>query len=108
MNENLKKKLSELLGKFDSKVVEAKINQAVEMIKNGEHEEIVKKLNNMDKDEILEKLSEIDNLPKENLEALKNKIGLDLSGEDISKIQSKLAPDGKKLIEKMISTFKTK
>lgn len=108
MNENLKKKLSELLGKVDSKVIEAKLNQAAEMIKNGEHEEIVKKLNNMDKQEILDKLSEIENLPKENLDALKNKIGLNLSGDDISKIQNKLGPDGKKIIEKMISTFKTK
>jgi hypothetical protein len=108
VNDNLKKKLSELLGKVDSKVLEAKINQAVEMIKNGEHEEIINTLNKMDKDEVLEKISEMENLPKENLDALKNKIGLNLSGEELTSIQKKLNPEGKKIIDKMISTFKTK
>jgi hypothetical protein len=106
VSDNLKNKLSELLGKVDGKVLEAKLNQAMEMIKNGEHEEIIKKLNNMDKNEILEKLSEIEKLPQNNVDSIKNKLAKDLSNEDISKLQSKLNPEGKKIIEKIISTFK--
>jgi hypothetical protein len=104
----MKNKLSELFGKVDSKILEAKLNQAVDMLKNGEHEELIKKLNNMDKQEILDKLSEIEKLPKENLEALKSKFGNEISSNEISKIKGKLDSDGKKIIEKMISTFKTK
>jgi hypothetical protein len=108
VNDNLKKKLSELLGKVDSKVLEAKINQAVEMIKSGKHEEIINTLNKMDKDEVMEKISEIENLPQENLDAIKSKVGSDLSGEGMTKLQEKLNPEGKKIFDKMISTFKSK
>lgn len=104
----MKNKLSELLGKVDGKLLEAKLNQAMEMIKNGEHEEIIKKLNNMDKNEILEKLAEMEKLPQNNLEAIKNKVSNDISNEDISKLQKKLNPEGKKIIEKIITTFKGK
>lgn len=105
MNENLKKKISELFGKIDTKVLETKLNQAMEMIKDGKHEEIVEKLNKMDKKEIFTKLEELKNLPPESIAAIKDKINLKIDNEDISKLENKLDPEGKKIIKKMISTF---
>lgn len=108
MKENFKKKLSELFEKIDSKVLESKLNQAVEMIKNGKHEEIIEKLNKMDKKEILTKLEELENLPPETFNEIKDKIDLKTYEKDISNIGKKLNPEGKKIIEKMISTFNNK
>lgn len=43
MKQDLRQKIAQLLEKVDSKVLEAKLNQTMEMIKNGQHEEIAKK-----------------------------------------------------------------
>jgi uncharacterized protein (DUF2267 family) len=108
MAQDLRKKLSELLQKMDSKVVEAKLKQAVEMLKNGEHEDLAKKLSTMDKDDLLAKINELDNLNPDDLKRIQENVGSNVKNEDITAVQNKLNPEAKKLLEKIMSTLKIK
>jgi hypothetical protein len=49
MANSINKKLADLLGKVDDKVLTAKINAAIDMLKNGDHDELAKKLSKVDK-----------------------------------------------------------
>lgn len=106
MKQDFKKTISDFLGKVDNKVLEAKMQQALEMIKKGDHDEIIKKINTMDKEELSEKLNEFSNMKPEELEAFREKLGIQVKKEDITPISDKLGADGKKFLEKIISTFK--
>jgi len=57
---DINKKLSELFGKMDQKMLEKRINTAIEMLKNGDVDELSKKINKIDKNELLEKINEFD------------------------------------------------
>lgn len=108
MKHDLKKVLGDMLSKIDSKVLETKLSQAVEMIKKGDHDDIIKKFNNIDKEELLAKLHEIENLNPQELDSLRTKMASEIKKDDLDSISQKLGSDGKKIFEKIISTFKIK
>jgi hypothetical protein len=103
---DFKKTISDLLGKLDNKMLEAKMQQAIEMIKKGDHDEIIKKINTIDKDELSAKLNEFASMKPEEFEAFREKLGIQVKKEDITPISDKLGSDGKRILEKIISTFK--
>lgn len=108
MKYDLKKVIGDMLGKIDNKVLETKLHQAIELIKKGDHDEIIKKFNNADKEELLAKLHEMEKLNPQELDVLREKIGSAIKKDELNSISNNLNTDGKKILEKIISTFKIK
>lgn len=108
MKHDLKKMLGDMLSKIDSKVLETKLSQAVEMIKKGDHDELIKKFNNVDKEELMAKLQDLEKLSPQELDSLRAKMGNEIKKDDLDSISQKLGSDGKRMLEKIISTFKIK
>lgn len=101
MPNGLNKKLADLLGKVDDKVLQAKLNAAVDMLKNGEGDELAKKLNKMDKDELLSKISEFDESKLKELNINKDEVKQKLDTLDLSSFQKMLGDHGEEIISKI-------
>ncbi len=101
MSESLNKKLSQLLGKMDEKVLQKKINTALEMLKNGDTQDLAKKINKMDKNELIEKIDEFDKSKlgemNINFDELKKKI----SSSDLDKLSELIGNQGDEVIKKI-------
>ena len=57
---DLSKKISELFGKMDEKMLQKKINTAIDMLQNGNVDDLARKLDKIDRDELLQKINEFD------------------------------------------------
>jgi transcriptional regulator of aromatic amino acid metabolism len=100
MNDSFNKKLSELLGKMDERILKAKINSALEMLNNGEYEEIAKKINKMDKDELIEKMDSFDVSKLKGLNITKEEIKQKINSADIDRLARLIGEKGDILAEK--------
>lgn len=103
MNNGLNKKLAELFGKVDEKVLQAKINAALDMLKNGNNEELAKKIGKVDKDELISKLNELDEKKLKEMNINKEEIKQKVGEADFEKLQKLLGEQGGEIVEK----FKT-
>ncbi len=101
MSNNLNKKLSELLGKMDDKVLQTKINAAVEMLRNGDTDDLAKKLNKVDKNEIISKLNEIDESRLKGLKLNKAELRQKMSNIDLDAVKKMLGNNGPEIIDKI-------
>lgn len=101
MSNSINKKLAELIGKVDDKVLQAKINAAIDMLKNSNKEELMKKLNKLDKDEILAKLNEFDENKLKEMNINKNELRQKLNCIDIDAVQGMLGEKGPEIISKI-------
>lgn len=101
MSNGINKKLSELLGKVDDKVLQAKINTAIEMLRNNNKDELMKKLRKLDKDEILAKLNEIDENKLKDLNLNKNELRQKLNDIDLDAVQKMLGEKGPEIVSKI-------
>lgn len=106
MANGFSKKLAELLGKMDDKVLQAKINAAVDMLKNGDHEELSRKLSKVDKNEILAKLNEIDDDRIKELKLDKTELKQKMSSIDLDAVQKMLGENGPEIISKIKDIIK--
>lgn len=104
---DLKKMVSDFMEKVDKKVLEKKLNHASELIKSGKQKDLISMLNSLDKNDIIEKVKEFEKLPPEDIAKLKEKLQQTVNFEDIENIQNNLDPESKKLLEKIITTFKS-
>jgi ADP-dependent phosphofructokinase/glucokinase len=95
------KKLADLLGKMDDKVLTAKINAAIDLLKNGDHDDIVKKLNKVDKNEILEKLNEIDDEKIKDMKLNKSELKQKMNSIDMDAVQKLLGENGPEIVSKI-------
>lgn len=100
MNDSFNKKISELFGKMDEKILQAKINSALEMLNKGEYEEIARKINKMDKDELIEKIDKFDESKLKGLNINKDEIKQRINSTDIDKLASLIGEKGDILAEK--------
>ena len=84
---DINKKLNEMFGKMDERVLKAKIAEAMNMMKGGKQEELSKIIEKADKQEIMDKLKGVDKDTMKkmnmNIDELKSK----LSEEDFKKIK---------------------
>jgi len=85
---DINKKLSELFGKMDQKMLEKRINTAIEMLKNGDVDELSKKINKIDK-----KLKEFN--------INKDEIRQKITDADLSKLSQLLGEHGDEIVEKL-------
>lgn len=101
MNESLNKKLAEMLGKMDEKVVQAKLNAALDMLKKGNTDELARKLGKMDKDELLKKVNEFDESKLKELNINKSEIQQKVSSADLDKLSQMLGENGDEIVKKL-------
>lgn len=95
------KKLAEMLGKMDDKVLQAKINAAVDMLKNSDKDELAKKLGKVDKNELLSKLNEIDEEKLKELNLNKADLRQKMNSIDMSEVQKLLGEKGPEIMNKI-------
>lgn len=101
MASNLNKKLADLIGKMDDKVLQAKINTAIDMLKNKDSDELAKKLGKLDKNDILEKLNEIDENKLKELNLNKAELKQKMGGIDLEAVQKMLGDKGPDILNKI-------
>lgn len=106
MNEGLSKKLAEMLGKMDEKVLQTKLNAALDMLKNGNTEELAKKINKMDKNELLSKINEFDENKLKDLKINKDEIKQNVNNADFDKLSRLLGENGDEIIKKIKDIIK--
>lgn len=100
------KKLAELLGKMDEKVLQAKLNAAMDMLQKGNTDDLVKKLNKMDKNEIVDKLNEIDDSKLKELNINKDEVKQKISNVDFEKMAQLIGEHGDEIIKKIKDIIK--
>ena len=100
------KKLAEMLSKMDEKVLQAKLNAALDMLKKGKTDELAKKINRIDKNELMDKVKEFDESKiKEmniNLDEIKSKI----TEKDLQNLKSLVGDHGEEIIAKIKDIIK--
>lgn len=106
MNDGLNKKLSEILGKVDQKVLESKLNAALDMLKKGNSEELAKKLNKIDKNELVQKINEFDESKLKELNINKDEIKQKVSNADLEKLSQLIGENGNEIIKKIKDIIK--
>ncbi len=101
MSNGLNKKLADLLGKMDDKVLQVKINAALDMMKDGNSEELAKKIGKLDKNELLSKLNELDDNKLKEMNLDKAEMKQKLNSIDLDAVQKLLGDQGPEIIHKI-------
>ncbi|MFZ5986121.1 MAG: membrane trafficking protein [Bacillota bacterium] len=101
MSDLFNKKLSELFGKMDEKVLQVRLNAAIDMLKKGNVDDLAKKINKMDKNELLDKINEIDESKLKELNIDKNEIKQRVSDADLNNLAKLLGEQGDEIVEKL-------
>jgi hypothetical protein len=104
--ENQKNKLSDLFSRMDDAVTKIKINNALEMLKNGDSEELARKLRRMDMDEMLEKLNDFDKSKLKNMKIDTEELKEKISGQDLEKLKTMLGNRGDEIVNKIMDLLK--
>lgn len=100
------KKLSDIIGKMDEKVLEAKLNKALEILKNGDTEELAKKIGKIDKNELMNKMNEFDESKLKDLNINKDEIKQKVSEADFDKLSKLIGDNGDEIIKKIKDIIK--
>ncbi len=106
MSNAFNKKLADILGKMDEKVLQAKINTALDMLKNGNSEELAKKINKMDKNDLLSKINELDEQKLKELNINKTEIRQKVGEADFNNLKKVLGEHGDEIINKLKDIIK--
>lgn len=106
MNNSLNKKLSELLGKVDEKVLQAKLNAAMEMLQKGDTEELVKQIGKVDKQELINKINDFDEESFKKLKIDKDEIKNKISDTDLDNFKTLIGEHGDEIISKIKDIIK--
>lgn len=101
MNDILNKKLSGIFGKVDEKMLKAKLNTALDMLKKGNTEELAKKINKVDKNELLSKINEFDESKLNELNIDKNELKSKISNADLDKLARIIGEHGDEIVAKI-------
>ncbi|HHW49012.1 MAG TPA: membrane trafficking protein [Clostridiaceae bacterium] len=101
MSNLFNKKLSEIIGKVDEKVLQVKLNAALDMLKNGNLDELAKKINKIDKNELLEKINEFDETKLKELNIDKRELRSKISDADLANLQKLIGEHGDEIIKKI-------
>lgn len=106
MSNGLNKKLADLLGKMDDKVLQAKINAAIDMLKDGNNEELARKLGKVDKNELISRLNELDDSKLNEMNMNKAEMKQKLNSIDLNAVQKMLGDQGSEIISKIKDIIK--
>jgi len=106
MQNPFNKKIADLMGKMDQKVLEAKLNKALEMLKNEPPEELAKKIAKVDKDEILSKMNEFDDNKLKEMNIDKDELKKKISDADLQKLSQLMGNQGDEIMRKVKDIIK--
>jgi hypothetical protein len=106
MNNSFNKMLADMLGKMDEKVLQAKLNAALDMLKKGDTAELAKKLNKMDKNELVSKINEFDDSKLKELNINKEEIKQKISDSDLQKLSQLIGDNGDEIVKKIKDIIK--
>ena len=106
MTNGLSKKLADLLGKMDDKVLQAKLNAAMDMLKDGNNEELAKKIGKVDKNELISKLNELDDNKLKEMNLNKAEMKQKLNSVDLDAVQKMFGDQGPEIIKKIKDIIK--
>ncbi|HEX3027839.1 MAG TPA: membrane trafficking protein [Clostridia bacterium] len=106
MSEGLSKKLAEIMGKMDERVTQAKVNSALEMLKNGDTKELAKKINKVDKEELLSKINEFDVSKLKDMNINIDDVKQKINDADLKKLSDLLGENGDEIINKIKDIIK--
>lgn len=101
MVNQLNKVFSDIFEKVDEKVLQAKLNTALDMLKKGDTDELAKKINKMDKDELLEKINEFDVSKLEGMNIDKNEIKQQMNQINLDSVAELIGEHGDEIIKKI-------
>lgn len=90
---------SKFKGKVDEKVLKAKLNNAFDLIKSGNMDDLIKKINKIDKDELLEKLNEFDQSKLNDMNIDKNEISKMINSVDLENFSKALGDNGEEILK---------
>lgn len=95
---SLSKKLQELLA---DKMVQSKVNQAIDMLKKDNGDELAKKLDKVDKKDLMKKVNEFDEEKIKNLKIDKDEIKKKITKSDLDKLEKILGKDSDAIMKKV-------
>ncbi len=101
MNDAFKKQLADMLGKMDEKVLQTKLNAALDMLKKGNTQELAKQLNKMDKAELMQKINELDETKLNELNLNVDEIKQKVNQADLEKLSKLVGDQGDEVIKKI-------
>jgi hypothetical protein len=101
MSNLFNKKLSVILSKMDDKMTQTKLNAALDMLKNGNTDDLAKKIGKMDKDELLTKINEFDTSKLKDLNININDIKQKVNEADLNKLSSLIGDKGDEIVKKL-------
>ncbi|MCX7710048.1 MAG: membrane trafficking protein [Clostridia bacterium] len=101
MNDMFKGKLADILGKMDEKVLQAKLNAALEMLKKGNTEDLAKQIGKIDKKELMEKMNEFDESKLKNMNINMDEIKKNISSADLDKLSKLVGDQGDEIVKKI-------
>ncbi len=93
----LSKKLQELLS---DKMVQSKVNQAIDMLKNDDGT-LAKKIDKLDRDELMKKVNDFDEEKMKNLKIDKDEIKKKVTSTDLEKLEKLLGKDSDAIMKKV-------
>ena len=105
---DLNRKLAEMIGKMDEKIMQARLNAALDMLKNGNTDDLAKKIGKMDKDELLKKVNEFDESKLNDLNINKNEIQQKVSNADLEKLSQLIGENGDEIVKKIKAFLNSK
>lgn len=86
---------------FDKKIANAKVNQAMDMLKNKSPEEIKKKIGNVKREDLIKQLNQLDAQKIKSLNIDTEKIKKSLTQADIEKIKAVAGKDSDIVMKKL-------
>jgi citrate lyase synthetase len=95
------KMISDILGKVDEKILKAKINKALDMLKNSKDDELKKAIDKANKEELLMKLDEIDKNTIKSMNIDVEDVKKKVREEDFQRISKLVGKDGEKVVAKL-------
>ena len=104
MGDSLSKKLQELMS---DKMLQSKVNKAIEMLKKEDVEELQKKIENIDKEELMKKINEIDSDKIKDIKLNKDEIKSKISKRELHKLENMLGKDSDAIMKKVNDFLKS-
>lgn len=101
MSDLFGKKVAEILGRIDEKVLKAKLNNALEMLRSGDTEELAKQLGKIDKNELLSKIDQFDEARLKELNISKEELQEKIKDNDLDKLSQLIGEHGDVIVRRI-------
>lgn len=95
---DLTKKIQEMM---QDKMLQSKVNKAIEILKKDSPADLQKKLSSIDKDELMEKVNEFDEEKLKNVKINKDEIKKKITQKDLDKLEKILGKDSDVIMKKV-------